>query len=148
MTSCAISLSPCIAWINVAVVNCPFFRISNISFCNLSLSSLLISFRRFCRQTSHCPQLCSFFSPKYLNSIRLRQFSSAEAYSIKVGKKTVEVSASSLNGFNYAIQTIKQMLPAEIYGKTVAAADLPVMGIGKSIWCEHFPDTTILNAYP
>ena len=31
---------------------------------------------------SHCPQLCSFFSPKYLSSIRLRHLSSAVAYSI------------------------------------------------------------------
>ena len=45
-----------------------------------------------------------------------------EAYILNVTKKGVEVKASGLNGFNYAIQTIKQMLPAEVYGK-VAAAD-------------------------
>ena len=45
-----------------------------------------------------------------------------EAYNLNVTKKGVEVKASSLNGFNYAIQTIKQMLPVDIYGK-VAAAD-------------------------
>ena len=45
-----------------------------------------------------------------------------EAYTLNVTRKGVEVKASGLNGFNYAIQTIKQMLPAEIYGK-VAAAD-------------------------
>ena len=33
-----------------------------------------------------------------------------EAYSIRVGKKNVEVKASGLNGFVYAVQTIKQML--------------------------------------
>lgn len=43
---------------------------------------------------------------------------SAEAYSIKVGRKVVKVSAPDLNGFNYAIQTLKQMLPVEIYGTT------------------------------
>ena len=46
---------------------------------------------------------------------------SAEAYSIKIGRKAVKVSASDLNGFNYAIQTIKQMLPVEIFGKAAAA---------------------------
>ena len=45
-----------------------------------------------------------------------------EAYTLNVAKKGVEVKASGLNGFNYAIQTIKQMLPAEVFGK-VAAAD-------------------------
>ena len=45
-----------------------------------------------------------------------------EAYKLNVTKKGAEVKASSLNGFNYAIQTIKQMLPVDIYGK-VAAAD-------------------------
>ena len=42
-----------------------------------------------------------------------------EAYSIEIRRKSVKVSASSLNGFNYAIQTIKQMLPVEIYGNTI-----------------------------
>ena len=45
-----------------------------------------------------------------------------EAYALKVTKNGVEVKASGLNGFNYAIQTIKQMLPVEVFGK-VAAAD-------------------------
>ena len=44
-----------------------------------------------------------------------------EAYSLKVSKKAVEVEAATLRGFNYAIQTIKQMLPAEIFGKEEAA---------------------------
>ena len=43
-----------------------------------------------------------------------------EAYTLNISKKNVEVKASSLRGFNYAIQTIKQMLPAEIYGKEEA----------------------------
>lgn len=46
-----------------------------------------------------------------------------EAYTLKVGKKGVTVMASGLNGFNYAIQTLKQMLPAAIYGKTAAASE-------------------------
>ena len=45
-----------------------------------------------------------------------------EAYTLNVTKKGVEVKASGLNGFNYAIQTIKQMLPVEVFGK-IAAAD-------------------------
>ena len=45
-----------------------------------------------------------------------------EAYTLNVTNKGVEVKASGLNGFNYAIQTIKQMLPVEVFGK-VAAAD-------------------------
>ena len=44
-----------------------------------------------------------------------------EEYSLKVGKKGVEVRASGLNGFIYAIQTMKQMLPVEVYGKAAAA---------------------------
>ncbi len=45
-----------------------------------------------------------------------------EAYSLSVGKKAVTVKASSLRGANYAIQTIKQMLPVEIFD-TEAAPD-------------------------
>lgn len=46
-----------------------------------------------------------------------------EAYELRISRKAVVAKASSFRGFNYAIQTIKQMLPAEIYGST-AAADL------------------------
>lgn len=45
----------------------------------------------------------------------------AEAYTLKVGRKGVQIKASGLNGFNYAVQTIKQMLPVEVYGMTEAA---------------------------
>ena len=45
-----------------------------------------------------------------------------EAYTLNVTRKGVAVEASSLRGFNYAIQTIKQMLPAEIFGKEEAAS--------------------------
>ena len=44
-----------------------------------------------------------------------------EAYTLKITRKSVIVEASSLNGVIYAIQTIKQMLPAEIFGKEKAA---------------------------
>ena len=46
----------------------------------------------------------------------------AEAYTIEVSEKAVVVEASSLRGFNYAIQTIKQMLPVAIFGKAPASA--------------------------
>ena len=39
-----------------------------------------------------------------------------EAYTLNVTKNGVEVKASGLNGFNYAIQTIKQLLPVEVFG--------------------------------
>ena len=45
----------------------------------------------------------------------------AEAYTINIGRKSVKIEASGLNGFNYAVQTLKQMLPVEIFGKTAAA---------------------------
>ena len=44
-----------------------------------------------------------------------------EAYKLNIIKNAVKVYASSLSGVNYAIQTLKQMLPAEVYGKTEAA---------------------------
>lgn len=43
-----------------------------------------------------------------------------EAYTIKVTKKYALVTASSDNGFLYALQSIKQMLPVEIYGEKAA----------------------------
>lgn len=44
----------------------------------------------------------------------------AEAYTIEISSKSTLVKASSLNGVLYAIQTIKQMLPVEIYGNVPA----------------------------
>ena len=46
-----------------------------------------------------------------------------EQYSVKVEKDGVEVEAAGLNGFIYACETIKQMLPAAIYGDKKARAD-------------------------
>ena len=46
-----------------------------------------------------------------------------EAYALSVDRKCAKVEASSLRGFNYAIQTIRQMLPVEIYSKGPASAD-------------------------
>ncbi len=44
-----------------------------------------------------------------------------EAYNLNISKNSVKVKASTLSGVNYAIQTLKQMLPAEVFGKQVAA---------------------------
>ena len=43
-----------------------------------------------------------------------------EAYCLNINRNSVKVKASSLSGVNYAIQTIKQMLPVQIYGKDAA----------------------------
>ena len=39
-----------------------------------------------------------------------------EAYNLKIRQNGIQVKASDMRGFNYAVQTIKQMLPVEIYG--------------------------------
>ncbi len=43
-----------------------------------------------------------------------------EAYSLDVNRKAAVVRASSLRGVNYAVQTMKQMLPVEIFGNAAA----------------------------
>lgn len=47
----------------------------------------------------------------------------AEQYAINVDKDGVVVEASGLNGFVYACETLKQMLPAAIYGDKKVKAD-------------------------
>ena len=44
----------------------------------------------------------------------------SEAYVLEVNPSGARVEASDLRGFNYAIQTIKQMLPVEIFGVEAA----------------------------
>ena len=44
----------------------------------------------------------------------------AEAYVLDIKPEAVCVEASGLRGFNYAIQTIKQLLPVEIFGNVPA----------------------------
>jgi len=55
----------------------------------------------------------------------------AEEYALNVNDKGVTVEASAFGGFFYAIQTLKQMLPAEIYGGKKVRADwvLPYVSI-------------------
>ncbi len=57
-----------------------------------------------------------------------------EAYSIVISGKGAVIKASGLNGFNYAIQTIKQMLPVEIYG------DAPTSGLDWNLPCVEIVD--------
>ena len=55
----------------------------------------------------------------------------AEQYAINVDKKGASVEASALNGFVYACETLKQMLPPAIYGNKKVKADwvLPAVSI-------------------
>ena len=55
----------------------------------------------------------------------------AEEYALNVNDNGVSVEASAFGGFFYAIQTLKQMLPAEIYGTKKVNADwvLPYVNI-------------------
>ena len=46
-----------------------------------------------------------------------------EQYYIEIEDDDIEVEASALNGFIYACETLKQMLPAAIYGNKKAKAD-------------------------
>ena len=43
-----------------------------------------------------------------------------EAYSIRVGSGSAEIRASALNGVLYALETLRQLLPAAIYGERIA----------------------------
>ena len=54
-----------------------------------------------------------------------------EEYAINIGKDGAVVEAGALNGFVYACETLKQMLPAAIYGGKKADADwaLPYVSI-------------------
>ena len=39
-----------------------------------------------------------------------------EAYELKVGRYSINIRASSLNGFNWGVQTLKQLMPVQVYG--------------------------------
>ncbi len=57
-----------------------------------------------------------------------------EQYVIDIQPKAAHVEASALNGFVYACETLKQMLPAAIYGSTVQA------DAGWVLPCAHIED--------
>ena len=68
----------------------------------------------------------STFSETPSNGIRLvvDPEVAEEAYKLTINKNGVEIKASSFAGFFYALQTVKQLLPAAVYGEqTVADAD-------------------------
>ena len=44
-----------------------------------------------------------------------------EAYVLNVGTKSIDIKASSLRGFNWAVQSLKQMMPVEIYAGKAAS---------------------------
>jgi len=54
-----------------------------------------------------------------------------EQYALNVTREGVSIEASALNGFVYACETLKQMLPAAVYGKEAVKADwvLPCVSI-------------------
>ena len=56
-------------------------------------------------------------------SFRLNPNLAAEQYTIDVTAEGAVVEASALNGFVYAIETLKQMLPPAIYGDKAVKAD-------------------------
>ncbi len=43
-----------------------------------------------------------------------------ENYTVKITPRKITVRAAGLNGFVYAVQTLKQMMPPQIYGKELA----------------------------
>lgn len=44
-----------------------------------------------------------------------------EAYHLHIGKSKIEIAAATPNGVRFALQTVKQLLPAAVYGDTLAA---------------------------
>ncbi len=54
--------------------------------------------------------------------VKLDTTLAAEAYKLNIGKEKIEIAASTPNGVRFALTTIKQLLPAAIYGE-VAATD-------------------------
>lgn len=83
-------------------------------------------FNRFAQQLSlatgvgcNVTEGCQGSNIRFILDVKLPH----EAYSLSITKKGITVKASGLNGFNYAIQTIKQMLPTAIYGSAVAAEE-------------------------
>jgi hexosaminidase len=55
-----------------------------------------------------------FSSGKGVNLIN-DQSLSPEAYELSIKQRKIEIRASSLRGFNWALQTLKQLMPVEIY---------------------------------
>ncbi len=47
----------------------------------------------------------------------LNESLAGEQYKLHVGCRKVEIEASSLRGFNWGVQTLKQLMPVQVYGK-------------------------------
>lgn len=83
-----------------------------------------------------------------------------EAYKLKINSKSVQITSGTSNGFFYALQTIYQLLPAGIYGKTlskvkkwelpcVEIADAPrfsYRGLHLDV-CRHFFPVSFVKKY-
>ncbi len=64
----------------------------------------------------------------------------AEGYTMNVNANGVEIKASSKAGFFYAIQTLKQLLPRDLFGNTLnseAAWEIPFVSITDQPQFEH-----------
>ncbi|HEY6913635.1 MAG TPA: family 20 glycosylhydrolase, partial [Paludibacter sp.] len=83
-----------------------------------------------------------------------------EAYSLNISAKTIRIKASASNGAFYSLQTIYQLLPSAIYGKTkatvkewsvpaVSIADVPrfaYRGLHLDV-CRHFFPVEFIKKY-
>ena len=57
---------------------------------------------------------------------------SSEGYELNIAKNNIIITASEAGGFLYAIQTLKQLLPKEIYANnstTITSCELPCLEI-------------------
>ena len=64
----------------------------------------------------------------------------AEGYTLNVSEKGVEIKASAKTGFFYAIQTLKQLLPRDLFGNTLnseADWEIPFVSITDQPQFEH-----------
>jgi hexosaminidase len=88
------------------------------------------------------------------------QSSNPESYTLDVSSKNIRMSASAANGIFYALQSMYQLMPAEIYGKKLAVvkkwsvpavqiADFPRFGYrGLHLdVCRHFFSVAFIKKY-
>ncbi len=55
--------------------------------------------------------------------VKLDETLPQEGYRLHIGKKRIEIAASTPNGVRFALQTVKQLLPAAIYGEEAVAGE-------------------------
>ena len=65
--------------------------------------------------------ICNFYDENYTPAIVFNEVHdlAAEAYRLNVTPQRITISASQPNGFFYGVQTLYQLLPPAIYGKTL-----------------------------